>query len=185
MLLVYLAGAVTMVVALGIVLLLVIHAGGFNHPHERQPRYGLRLGLGVIALAASAVVARRKPKPPKPDKKPGLLTRMLNHPGPIAPFAVGMLLFAPSVAFFAAVQVIATAKAGDGLTALALVVVILIDVMLIWLPLGLYLVAPDRTTRTLRAINGWLQAHSHRITVVLLAIAGVVLIGNGIYGLTT
>ena len=183
MLLIYLAGAVTMTVVLGIVLLLVIHAGGLNHPHQRQPRYGLRIGLGVIALAASLVISRRKPKPAKPDKKPGLMTRMVTHPSPIAAFAVGMLVFAPSVSFIAAVQVIATAKASDALTALALAVVVLIDVTFVWLPLVLFLAAPDATTKTVWAVNTWLKAHSHVLTVILLAVAGVVLIGNGIYGL--
>jgi len=183
-LLIYLAGAVTMTVVLGIVLLVVIHAGGLNQPRQRQPRYGVRLGLGVIALTASLVISRRKPKPARPDKKPGLINRLMTHPSPIAAFVVGLLLFAPSVSFIAAVQVIATAKANDATTALALALVVLIDVMLIWLPLGLYIAAPDATTRTLNAVNAWLQAHSHRLTVVLLAVAGVVLTGNGIYGLT-
>jgi hypothetical protein len=178
MLVIYLAGAVTMTVVLGIVLLLVIHAGGLNHPRQRQPRYGVRLGLGVIALAASLVISRRKPKPPSPDKKPGLITRMMTHPAPIAALAVGLLLFAPSVSFIAAVQVIATAKASDATIAIALAVVVLIDVMFIWLPLGLNLAAPDATTRTPQALNAWLQAHSRGLTIVLLAVAGVVLIGN-------
>lgn len=184
MLLIYLAGALTATVALGIILLIVIHAGGLNHPHQRQPRYGLRLGLGVIALAASAFVSLRKSKPPKPGKKPGLITRLTNHPAPIVAFAVGFLLFAPSVSFIAAVQVIATARADDTTIALALSLVVLIDVVFIWLPLGLYLAAPDSTTRTLQAVNTWSKAHSHLLTVVVLAVAGVVLIGNGIYGLT-
>jgi hypothetical protein len=183
-LLIYLAGAVTMTVVLGVVLLVVIHAGGLNQPRQRQPRYGVRLGLGVIALTASLAISRRKPKPARPDKKPGLINRLMTHPSPITAFVVGLLLFAPSVSFIAAVQVIATAKASDATTALALALVILIDVMFIWLPLGLYIAAPDATTRTLNAVNAWLRAHSHRLTVVLLAVAGVVLIGNGIYGLT-
>jgi hypothetical protein len=185
MLLIYLAGAVTVTVALGIILLVVIHAGGLNHPHERQPRYGLRLGLGVIALAASLVVSQRKPRPPKPGKKPGLITRLANNPKPIWAFAVGLLLFAPSVSFIAAVQVIATARASDATIALALALVVLIDVIFIWLPLGLCLAAPDATARTLQGVNAWLQGHSHVLTVVVLAVVGVVLIANGIYGLTT
>jgi hypothetical protein len=185
MLITFLVGAVTMTVVLGIVLVVVIHAGGLSHPHQRQPRYGLRLGLGVIAVIASLVTSRRKPKPPKTGKKPGLITRMTTHPAPIAAFAVGLILFAPSVSFIAAVQVIATAKASDATIAIALAVVVVIDVMFIWLPLGLYLVAPNATTRTLHAINAWLQARSHFLTVLLLALAGAVLIGNGIYGLAT
>jgi hypothetical protein len=184
-LLIYLAGAVTMTLILGIVILLALHAGGLNRPHSRPPRYGVRLGLGVLALGAGLLVARRKPKTSKPDKKPGLLARMMRHPAPIAIFAVGMIIFAPSVTFIAAVQVIATANASEAAIALALAVVIAIDVMFAWLPLLLYLAAPAATTRGLNAINAWLKAHSHTITVALLVFAGVVLIGNGIYGLVT
>jgi hypothetical protein len=183
MLLIYLAGAVTITVILAIVLVLIIHSGGLNHPHQHQPRYGLRLGLGVIALAAGLVISRRKPKAPKPDKKPRLITRMTTNPAPVAAFAVGLLMFAPSVSFIAAVQVIATANASDVTIAGALVLVILIDVMFIWLPLGVYLAAPVATARTLQAVNAWLQAHSHILTVILLIVVGVVLIGNGVYGL--
>jgi hypothetical protein len=184
-LLIYLAGAATMTVIAAIVILLAVHAGGLNHARQSQPRYGLRLGLGVIALAASLIIAPRKPKPPKPDKKPGLITRMMNHPSPAATFAVGMLIFAPSVAFIAAVQVIATSRASDAGVALALAVVIVIDLLLVWLPLALHLVAPDATTRRVKAVNAWLRAHRHVVTVTVLAVVGVLLVGNGIYGLTT
>jgi hypothetical protein len=184
-LLIYLAGSITMTVVLGIVILIAIHAGGLNHPRQRQSRYGLRLGLGVLALSASLFVARRKPKPPKPDKKPGLMTRMMTHPAPIAAFLVGMLVFAPSVSFFAAVQVIGTAKASDALIALALAVVVVIDLALVWLPLGLYLITPDATTRGVKALNTWLQANTRIVTVSVLVIAGVLLIVNGAVGLST
>jgi type II secretory pathway component PulM len=182
-LLIYLAGALTMTVVLGVVILLAIHAGGLNHPSQRQPRYGLRLGLGVVALGAGIFLARRGPRPRKPDKKPGLITRILAHPAPIAAFAVGMLLFTPSASFIAAVQVIATAKASDALIALALALVVVIDVSFIWLPLILYLAAPDATTRRLRAANAWIQARSHVIIVAVLVIVGLLLIGDGTAGL--
>lgn len=184
-LLIYLAGAITMTVVLGIVIVIVIHAGGFNHPRQRQPRYGLRLGLGVLALIGSLLVARRKPKPTKPEKKPGFITRMLTHPAPLAAFLVGMLVFAPSVAFFAAVQVIGTAKASDALIALALAVVVVIDLALAWLPLGLHLIAPDATTRGVRALNSWLELHKRMVTVTVLVVVGVLLVVNGVAGLAT
>jgi fumarate reductase subunit D len=79
--------------------------------------------------------------------------------------------------------VIATAKASNAYVALALAIVVLIDVMSIWLPLGFYLA--DATARTVKAVNAWLQARSRVVTVVLLAVAGLALIGNGIYGLAT
>lgn len=184
-LLIYLAGAVSMTVALGIVLLLVLHSAGLNHPHQRQPRYGLRLGLGVALLCASVVIARRRPEPRKAGKKPGLVARMLNHPGPVTAFALGVLVFAPSGAFIAAVETIATAKASVPVIVFAMAIVVVIDVMFIWVPLGLYLAAPDTTTRHLATINARVQAHAQVIMVAVLALAGILLVADGTSGLAS
>jgi hypothetical protein len=182
-LLFFLIGAVAMTVVVGIVLLLALHAGGLNQPHERQPRYGLRLGLGIVALGASIFVARRKPKPATPDKKPGLLSRLADRPAPATALAAGAIVFAPSVSFIAAVQVIATAHASAELVVAALSLVVLIDVMLIWLPLLLHVAAPEATPRGLKAFDGWLRAHGRVIGAVALAVAGVALVINGATGL--
>jgi Sap, sulfolipid-1-addressing protein len=184
-LLLFLAGAIAMTVALGIAIVIVVHAGGLDHPHQRQPRYGLRLGLGVLALGVGLFVARRKPKPPTPDKKPGLITRMLTHPRPITAFLVGMLVFLPGVSFLAAVQVIGTARASDTRIGVALGVVVVIDLAFAWLPLVLYLIAPDVATRGVKALNQWLEAHERIVTVTVLVIVGVLLIVNGAAGLST
>ena len=183
--LIYLAGAVTMTVILGIVILLAIRAGGLLQPGQRQPRYGLRLGLGVVALGAGIFLAWRGPRPAKPDKKPGLMARIMTHPAPLAAFAVGVLLFTPSAAFVAAVQTIATARASVALMVVAMAVVVVIDVMFIWLPLILYLAAPLATARNLKAINAGIQAHAHLIIVAVLAIVGILLVINGATGLAT
>jgi len=183
--LIYLAGAVTMTVILGIVILLAIRAGGLLQPGQRQPRYGLRLGLGVVALGAGIFLAWREPRPAKPDKKPGLMARIMTHPAPLAAFAVGVLLFTPSAAFVAAVQTIATARASIALIVVAMAVVVVIDVMFIWLPLILYLAAPLATARNLKAINAGIQAHANLIIVAVLAIVGILLVINGATGLAT
>jgi type II secretory pathway component PulM len=182
-LLIYLAGAITMTVILGIVILLAIHAGGLNHPRQRQPRYGLRLGLGVLALAGAAFMARRKPKPAKENKKPSLIKRIMAHPAPIAAFAVGLLLFTPSASFVAAVQVIATSRDDLALIVLAMAVVVIIDVMFIWVPFGLFLAAPDATTRYVKAADAWIQQHSRVIIVGGLLIVGLLLTIDGATGL--
>ena len=82
-------------------------------------------------------------------------------------------------------QTIATARASVALIVLAMAVVVVIDVMLIWLPLILYLTVPQATTRNLKAINAGIQARAHLIIVVVLAIVGILLVVDGATGLAT
>jgi hypothetical protein len=184
--LLYLAGALTTTVIMGIVVLIALRAGHLDLRSNRQPRYGLRLGLGVVALAGGLYMTRRKPKPPDPAKprKPGLVDRMMSRPEPLFAFVTGAFVFFPSAAFVAAVQAIATSKASDLAIALALLTVIAIDVVLIWLPFLFYLAAPDLTTRTLKRFNAWLRAHGHAIAAGALLVVGGLLLLNGITGLT-
>ena len=58
----------------GVVILVLLRTADLNHSNEHTPRYGLRLGLGILLLLAALVIARRKPKPPDPDK-PGVGNR--------------------------------------------------------------------------------------------------------------
>jgi hypothetical protein len=180
----YLAGAVVMTVIMAIVVLLVLHAVGLNHPREREPRYGLRLGLGVIAFIAGLVVAARKPKPPDPNKPAaGFISKLVASPGPVSAFVVGVLVFTPGVTFIAAMQVIATAQASIEAIVTAALLVVIINVMLVWLPVVLYLLAPDVTSRRLTAFNAWLRGHGHLLLTVGLLAAGAILIVNGALGL--
>ena len=182
----YLAGAVLMSVVTGVVVLVALRSADLNHPDQHAPRYGFRLGLGILLLAAAIVVAGRKPKAPDPAKAgQGFVSRMVADPAPLSAFVVGLLVFAPGVTFIAALQVIATAGADLELTAIAVIVVVVINVLLVWLPLTLYLVAPGLTTRRLAAFNGWLRANGSTILVGVLAVAGAIMVINGIYGLVT
>jgi hypothetical protein len=182
---VYLAGAVVISVVFGIVILVVLRSTGLNHPNQHAPRYGLRLGLGIVLLAAGIVVAMRKPRPPDPARpQQSLVSRMVANPSPLSAFLVGVLVFAPGITFLAALQVIATARDGVGLTALALIIVVVINVLLVWLPIVFHVAVPGITTRYLMAFNGWLRAHGRVILTVVLIAAGAIMIGNGIYGLT-
>ena len=180
----YLAGAILMSLVMGIVVIVILRNVGLNLHRQHSARYGLRLGLGVLMLAAGAVLAKRKPKVPDPEKpKQGLVSRMIANPAPASAFAVGLLLFAPGVTFIAAVQVIATANASNEESIIALIVVVVINAALVWLPLLLHLVAPGVTTRRLTAFNAWLRANGNKILIWVLLVAGAILVGNGIYGL--
>ncbi len=181
----YLAGAVVMSLIMGVVILEILRGANLQRPGEHTPRYGLRLGLGILMLASAAVVARRKARPPDPLKaSQGIVSRMVADPAPLSAFLVGILVFAPGISFLAAVQVIATARASVDLTVLALIIVVVINVLLVWLPIVAHLVFPGATTRYLTAFNGWLRAHGKIILVCVLVAVGGIMVANGIYGLT-
>jgi hypothetical protein len=180
----YLGGAVLMSTVVGIVVLLALRAGHFQYRNHQTPRYGLRLGLGLLILAAGAVVARRKPRPPDPSRPGGgILSRLVSSPAPLTALVVGMLVFTPALTFIAAVQVIATARAGLPLSAVGLTMVVVINAALVWLPFLAYLAAPELTSRKLTAFNAWLLAHGRTLLMLALMVGGAVLAANGIFGL--
>jgi Sap, sulfolipid-1-addressing protein len=182
----YLAGAVTMSLTLGVVFVVLLRHAGLSLPRNHTARSDVRLGLGLLLVAAAVVIAGRKPRQPDPAKaRPGIVSRMIARPAPATAFVVGVIVFGPSLTFLAAVQVIATARAGPGLMAVAVAVVVVITVLLVWLPLVLYLIAPEPTTRRLTAFNAWLRAQAATLIVAVLIVAGAIMIGAGAYGLLT
>jgi hypothetical protein len=173
-----------MSLAMAVVLLLVLRSVSLQRPAEHEPRYGLRLGLGILLLAAAVVVALRKPRPPDPAKaSQGFVSRLVANPAPRSAFLVGLLIFAPGASFLAAVQVIATAQASFDQTVLALIIVVVINVLLVWLPILFHLIAPGATTRYMTAFNGWLRAHGKLILICVMVAVGGIMVVNGIYGL--
>ena len=179
----YLAGAVLMSLIMGVILLAALRSVNLQRPSEHTPRYELRLILGILLLAGAVVVARRQPRPPDPGKPKGFVAKLVADPAPLSAFLVGLLIFAPGVSFLAAVQVIATARASLDLTVIALVLVVVINVLLVWLPIVVHLVAPGFATRYLTAFNGWLRAHGKLILICVLVAVGGIMVVNGIYGL--
>jgi hypothetical protein len=184
MAMIYVAGAVIMTVAMAVVLLLVLRFTGLNLPRRQDARYELRLGLGVLALASVVFVSLRK----RPDREmekqgKGFVARLVARPSPRTAFVSGVLLFAPSATFIAAVQVIATSDAGVPVTVVGLLVVVAITALVVWLPLVGYLAAPDATSRRLAMLNAWLREHGRTLVIYALGVGGVVLIVNGALGL--
>jgi hypothetical protein len=185
-LLCYLIGAVVMSAVMAAVVLAVLRAGGFSLAHHRTPRYGLRLGLGILLLLCGLVLAVRKKKPPDPDKpQTGLMARLVARPAPYTAFLAGLLIFAPGVTFIAAIQVVATSQASLDATVTALAVIVVINVSLVWLPLLGYLAAPGPTARRLVAFNAWLRRNGRLILAVVMIAAGFILAINGLTGVLT
>jgi Sap, sulfolipid-1-addressing protein len=180
----YLAGALFMSLATGVVTLLALRSADLDRAADRAPRYGFRLGLGIVLLAIGVVLARRKqPSAKEAGEQQGFVFRMATRPGTASAFAVGVLVFAPGVTFLAALQVIATASVGIDLTIVAVIIVVVTNALLVWLPIGLYLVFPVKTTRYLAIFNGWLRAHGRILLVCVMFVLGAIMVSNGVYGL--
>jgi hypothetical protein len=187
----FVAGALVMTAVMAVVMLYAIRTAGLNLKREHDPRYGLRLAIGIAALAIGVVIGWRmrrtppirlsEPRGGQPGK--GLMARLVARPSGRAAFVAGMVMFAPSAAFIAAVQVVATANADIPLTVLGLVIVAVLAATISWVPLFAYLAAPDATAHRLRAANGWLRVHGKALTVGALAICGIALVINGALGL--
>jgi hypothetical protein len=183
--LMYTAGAVVVTVTAAVAAFFTLRAFSLNLPSRHDPLYELRLALGVLALAAAAVLTWRRRSAPGRAKEAGrnLVSRLTAQPGPRTAFTAGVVLFAPSLTFLAAVQAVATANTGPLRAVVGLLVVITVCLLLAWLPLLGYLVAPDKTTGTLARCNGWLRAHGWEAAVWALVVGGVVLVVNGALGL--
>ena len=111
------------------------------------------------------------------------MSRLTAQPSPRTAFSAGLIVFAPSITFLAAVQVIATSETRPLVTLIGLLVVITVCLLLVWLPLLGYLAAPAATTDTLKRCNGWLRAHGWEVAVWALVVCGLVLVVNGALGL--
>ncbi len=64
-----------------------------------------------------------------------------------------------------------------------MILVVVINVLLVWLPITCHLVAPKATERRLKAFNGWLRAHGTTVLIGVTAVAGGIMVFDGIYGL--
>jgi Sap, sulfolipid-1-addressing protein len=153
-------------------------AGDAVAGHPVGPAAGSPAVLADGGRAASSAASGRR------AARPGVITRLTTNPRPLTAFLAGLLLFAPSATFIAAVQVIATANEGVPITVAALLIVIALTALIVWLPLLGYFAAPDATTRALRRANGWIRAHGNVLLVGALWIGGVVLVVDGALGLS-
>ena len=183
-----LAGGLIMSVLVGIVVLLLVRDTGLQLPTNRTPRYGVRLGLGVLALLLAAFLPWLKARVRRGAKadKPSFVTRLTETAGVGGAILVGVFIFVPSAQYLAGVQTIATAERGITFAVLLIVGAAVINVAVVWVILAAYLGAPARTQAGLTKANtkvAWVRSHSELVTRTILTIVGVYLVTTGVVGL--
>lgn len=170
------------------VLVLAIVLGSAATPNRERGHptlaAALELVLGVALLFfASRLRLRSGPQDPETSRTKALLAR-LGHLHPATAFSAGALLGVGGVkrltitlfagASIALAGLIPAEQAGLG----ALYVVI--ASVLVWVPVGIYLVAGLRADVWTERTVAWLIANEQRITAVSTAVFGLLLIGHAL-----
>lgn len=181
---VFLAGAALCTLAVAFVLVFALHGAGLGLRTHQTPRYGLRLAIGVLLMAAAAAVALRRPGPRSGKSR---LTRAAREGGLIAAFVVGVALALPSPSYLSALQEVGSSGLSAAATTAWVVLIVALALITIEVPALVLLLAPDRSRPRLAALNagisGWLSRHGHTLLVLVLAVLGVWLFVDGLAGL--
>jgi Sap, sulfolipid-1-addressing protein len=180
---VFLIGAAVCLLTVGFIFVFVVRGAGLSDGSNSTPRYGLRLGLGVLFLVGAWLLARRPPKERTTDAQPSRISKAVAGSGLLAVFVVGLAMYTPSPTYLAALDVVGGTKMSTAATAAWVVIVVVLVLITIEVPVALYLVAPGWTIPRLQALNEWLDRNGRTLLVYVLAALGVWQVIDGLVGL--
>ena len=180
---VFLVGAAVCLLAVGFLFVFVLRGAGLANGSNSTPRYGVRLGLGVIFLVAAWLLAHRPAKEKASDSQPSRVANAVAGSGLLAVFLVGVAMYTPSPTYLAALDDVGGTKMGTAATVAWVVIVVVLVLITIEVPIVLYFVAPGWTVPKLQALNGWLERNGRTLVVYVLAFLGVWQVIDGVVGL--
>lgn len=181
----FLAGAATAVIGIGLIGLLALTASGATGGDSRSASAGADLVLGLALVGLSAWAWRRRAHPPpEPDgaDDPGRLARLSDRAARSVrwAFALGLIMYLFSPAYFAAVKAIAYSDSSTTGQLLAVLISAACTLLLVEIPAVWLLVRPDGVRATLERIRDWLATHSWTVVAVVAAAAGAWLLLNAL-----
>ena len=185
----FLTGGLIIGALVGVVALVVVRLTGLELPTNLTPHYGIRLGLGIVALVIAAFLPwlrTLRPGGAPGESKPSLSTRLMGGAEVGGAIIVGVLIFVPGVQYLAGVEGFATGEPSVAIALLLVLAAAVVNVTLAWVFLAAFMSAPDRTqTHLTRANNwiGWVKDHRDLVVRSVLGIVGVYLVTNGAIGL--
>jgi hypothetical protein len=146
----------------------------------------LAFGLGLLVLAWP----ERRRGSPAPGDGPSRTERMLGRLKRLRPataFSVGLLLGVGGVKRLS-ITIVAGASVGiAGLRPVEDVLLgalyVAVAAVLVWLPVGLYLVAGERADRGMEQAEAWVLSHEHRLTFFSTLLFGFLLTSDALFRL--
>jgi Sap, sulfolipid-1-addressing protein len=209
-LLAFLCGGFVMGFGVGLLVLIILWdtlLAGVNFSVSQ-----VQIGIGLVAVVISVMVATnvslrkliRRPKAGAPvGANPGSIAteqaepnslrglqklsdparRLLRSGSLWVAWVSGLGIALPSGDYTAALAVIAAGRPALAVQAGALLVFNVLAFALVEIPLLSYLLTPNKTRAAIAALGDWVQSRPRRHVAALLALAGCVMIAQGIIGL--
>jgi hypothetical protein len=195
----YLAGAMLVSLAIGFVIVFVIHDGGAATTTREavSPAIDVVLALvfGLVAYvlhaghdqrvkdrrAAKHAAAGKEPV----EKGPSKVEQLLGRGSARVTFALGVVLTLPGVSYLAALHDVQDLGYGAGGEILVIIGFNIMLLLLIEIPLVGYFVAPERTVVEVQRFRAWLSRRGRHMAVVAFAAIALFLLARGIVGYLT
>lgn len=184
----FLAGSLLTTISIGVVIVLALDDTALvnrsRSTYDPVVYFTAAALMLIVALVLARLPERPKPEPQQSGQgKDSWAERAMTRGAPIA-FVFGILLnILPGVLPFVALKNIAELGLGTTEVIVTVAGFYLIMFLLVEVPLGAYLFAPERTAALTGRFNSWLSENGRRVGAWLCALIGVLLIVRGIFAL--
>jgi hypothetical protein len=167
---VFIAGAMIASLGFGFALVFILQGTGIERgPHHRTVPPWIDLGIGVLLLASAVYIWFRPPKGPKAAKQ-------RREIGLIGLLAIGLVMYAPSPLYLAALHAIAKAHDSVLVTILSVVLVAAVYMLIIEIPVLAHAIWPEATIRVVTAVNTWFGRYGRTMIVLAAGAFGIYLV---------
>jgi Sap, sulfolipid-1-addressing protein len=190
-----LLGGMTVALTIGLLDVLVFRADAIKH--QASVSAGVDLALGLLLLAAGALLAtgrlhgRRKApvpagdaQPGPPEKKDGWAQRALAEPRLGLAMLVGALIGIPGASYLAALHNLVNGKSSTATQVVAVAVFVIIDFLLIIIPFAFLELRPEATKALLKHTQDWLLGHAVQLMTAIALLLGAYLAVSGLVRLS-
>jgi Sap-like sulfolipid-1-addressing protein len=185
----YLLGGMLVSVALGIVIVDVLHASDDTLSTQRTTKPVVDIVAGLVSLSVAWAVATRRTdriaawrdrRRPATDTGPSRVTRVLQRQSAMVAFGAGVLLNLPSLWYLAALTDIAADDISFATELARILVFNLVMFVLVESVLGLYFVSPARAQGLANGVTGYVRMHARSLVIGLAAVVGAGLVAKGV-----
>ena len=176
-------GGMTVAITIGLLDVLVLHADAINS--QKTVSAGVDLAIGLLLLATGGLMAtgrlhghRRAPVKAgneKPEKKDGWAQRVLAEPRLGLAIVVGALVGIPGAAYLSALHNLVTGKSSTATQAVAVLVFVVIEFLLLIVPFTFLVLRPEATKARLKNAQNWLLSHARGLMAYTALILGAYL----------